>query len=778
MEEKTPIERNYFNVFEEMIQENGRPQNIKTLMNHGFKYYFKKPNFYFSDIVIGGKCSKNEDTNKLYCGYFFFENGILKRKHLRQYRQKGTKESEEDYKKSTEEFIKNEIAYPSYNIYVDIFFNFELNKTYDPTTDKNYLLEYIKEYLIKFFNDQLKDNKFTDNQKALFKGYLHKFNTELAEADINKINTFIDFLFNTPLLDSFVINSTTPTPTNDIEQYLKQTLKEFEDHETELKDKIKSIDSLLKKVIDVSTQKEREEIDSIYNYVIHRTNVLSTEKLTEEEINLTNIEDSKLSPKDRVKKYSILRVNYINTLFYYQQRTENYKEFTPTEEHKQLFRVIFTYSLNDIVLKGQDSVNQALSLLMTNCGKPQISESDLMLYIDSESLNETEKNNLEHRIKNSNKEDLKKIAKWKILEQRAISLKNELKALERDFKQATKEDQDTSEIIEKIETVKSDLAETEAQERNAHLNIILYNKNYYINKGKTDIIQNDVESGKIEISTPDKSVIILTDTKTAVNENEETYYILQWIKCKAQNSKSREFTIPYKELNEILFRLNYIDSLTETNERKLKYARSLFYTQCEYLQGKTLKHAIYNENGKKLLSTDKGVESIISIRKQGYAYVITLNAFLYELFKIEKKYLAIPSKTFEYSYQTTNFLLTTRSIREANPLKQDPNSYTIEEIIQNQPYNTFVSREDYKGKDYERDVLKQVKDQMNAVINDKAGTFSKDPKELKENEHFNFIESNESEKHKEHLAKNREKALKNIKKTKKSKQKTKKTKKK
>jgi len=181
-------ERNYFKDFEEMLQEAGRPQNIKSLMNHGFKYYFRTSKFYFNDIVKGGKCSKNEETNKLYCGYFYFDNGILSKRFIRQYRNKGIKEREEDYKRDTEELLNRVITYPSYNIYVDVFFNFELNKKYDPRTDKNYLLEFIKEYLITFFNDQYKKNTFTDTQKQLFKGYLHNFNEELKQADINNIN--------------------------------------------------------------------------------------------------------------------------------------------------------------------------------------------------------------------------------------------------------------------------------------------------------------------------------------------------------------------------------------------------------------------------------------------------------------------------------------------------------------------------------------------------------------------------------------------------------------
>ena len=146
-----------------------------------------------------------------------------------------------------------------------------------------------------------------------------------------------------------------------------------------------------------------------------------------------------------------------------------------------------------------------------------------------------------------------------------------------------------------------------------------------------------------------------------------------------------------------------------------------------------------------------------------------MNAFLYELLKISKKYLAIPSKTFEYSYQTSNFLLTTRQIQESNPLKKDPNSYTLEEIAQAKPYYTFISRENYTGKDYERDILKPIKEEMRAVINDNAGTFSEDPNKLKENETFIFTETKENREHKEHLAKNREKALNGITKSRKKK---------
>ena len=773
MEENKQLRRNYFKEFEEMIQESGRPQNIKDLMNHNFKYYFRNTKALFSDTIKGGKCSKNEDTNKLYCGYYYFENRTLKKKYLRVERKKFKLETEEEFKKYTEKHINTVITYPSYNIFVDVFFNFKLNKTYDPKTDKGYLLEYIKEYLTKFINEQRRLNTFEESQEKLFNEYTYKFKQELIKADISNINLFIDFLFEKPLLDSFVINSTVETPTNDLEKFIEQTIEEFRKLKKKANEEQRIIEE---KYLFSKTKEEEDKINELLTYVSRKFCFDSSEHLTEEEINLTNIKDTKLSYEDKIKKYCILREQNISKSLYFTERIEDYKDYKPTEEHKNIFKYLFDVDIKELIQSGR---NHPLISIFFTCmivaSQPIITETDLLLWLNKENLDEIERNKLDQRLKNSPKDDIEKIAKWKRLEIQLIKLNNDLKALEKAFKLALEEDKDTSEIQEEITILKDRIELIEEQEHESHLHIFLDDNKYYINRNQIngiEVIQDSKESNKIKFANSNESIKILKDTKTGVKENILTYGILERILTIVATKKKQDIYLSFEDVNKLM--ANCDPKYRGTEARDLSRYRQTFYDQCKLIQGITLDYDLTKLPSIKLNSYFKshltgGRESILSITKTGKAYKIHISDFAFSILNSKDYFRTLPNNVYEADNKALSFIIFWYKYA-SNP--RNSLIFYLNDVRNGIP--TLANDKKAESvKNFTKNYTEPTKEYLKSVKDSGLGSFNESIENITEETAIIYTPNRESIRHKINRANNKANMIKEIKKSRDSKKKTK-----
>lgn len=323
--------------------------NIFTLMQKGYSYYIEDIFYYFYDVTkTKGKLDNKEIRANYKAKYTLKDNYINKTilKDLKRNKE-GTPIKPFEYIFLDTPTETPKIHIDNLRIYASVFFLFN-------SIEQN-LLDFVKakirKNIISNYNREI--NKSGANE--VFKYFIDTFLNLLEQATENTINTFIAFIEETPLIDSFSMNSSNRN-IGELKKYIEEAITFFKykknihetkknDIEEELNNIIKVIDSNYIIDLEKYTTEQLEDANflnerlSIIDNNTRIINELINELLTEENINrnieLANTEDNtKLTPKEIFIKLWIKREYSINRACFYNERIEFYNDFL--EENKDI----------------------------------------------------------------------------------------------------------------------------------------------------------------------------------------------------------------------------------------------------------------------------------------------------------------------------------------------------------------------------------------------------------------------------------------------------------